>query len=233
MLQLVFGCTHFERSYFSAHYLPGLFTANIIPLLCCGLNLTPRLLLFIAACAQACTIALTRWIVSTPIEAFLVCHKSIKLNIRSATYWSARMLLIATTNGAFYKTLRVSDPGPLNCANHLPCPYVGHRKLVTLPPTPKLPTWVTLMAMSAHFATQIRRRRIGLQKNPPTFAKKNTTHPPHMPKLLHTPVNLDFLLGVGFWWMWTICRSREARLVISQWLQACMYCNWIRCEPEM
>ena len=26
----VFGCTYFERSYFSAHYLPpGLFTANI------------------------------------------------------------------------------------------------------------------------------------------------------------------------------------------------------------
>ena len=25
----VFGCTHFERSYSSPHYLPGLFIANI------------------------------------------------------------------------------------------------------------------------------------------------------------------------------------------------------------
>ena len=26
---IVFGCTHFQRSYFSPHYLPALFTANI------------------------------------------------------------------------------------------------------------------------------------------------------------------------------------------------------------
>ena len=26
---IVFGLTHFERSYFSPHYLPALFTANI------------------------------------------------------------------------------------------------------------------------------------------------------------------------------------------------------------